>query len=242
MSPSEYILKRKLTQASFMLRETSRPITDISLMFGFEHQTAFSRSFKRFTGTSPIKYRFSEMRDMNNFCPSETVKDVPCIVNSVSLNNKKLKITKNKIIRVNFGMDFLMLTINGSLLPKKNLFIQIMDFIFKQEDIDNVTIYGEQKPGIGCDTILNIIAGDFVNSDNSEYDSITVSGGNYICFTFSGTPEELMSYHTWARGHGLHKYGAILRNSSSLASFHTGFEPGIFISYYYLPCDLVRQT
>lgn len=242
LNPAEYILKRKLTQASFMLRETSRPVTDISLMFGFEHQTAFSRSFKSFTGKSPRKYRFSDVRDMNFFCPSGIMKDIPCLVSNVSLKERRLKIIRKKTIHIDFGMDFLMVKTNGFLLPEKELFSCIMDFIFKQEDFCDLIIYGDMSKGGGCDTILNIIAGYFVNSDNNEHDVITLSGGSYICFTFSGTPVELMSYHVWARGHGLHKYGVTLSNSSSFSSFQPGFEPGIYISHYYLPCDLVRQT
>ncbi|EAO4206188.1 AraC family transcriptional regulator, partial [Salmonella enterica] len=53
LSPAEYIRQRKLTQAAFMLRESSRSVTDISLMYGFEYLNTFSRTFKCFFGKSP---------------------------------------------------------------------------------------------------------------------------------------------------------------------------------------------
>ncbi|HDC1420153.1 TPA: helix-turn-helix transcriptional regulator [Salmonella enterica] len=242
MGPSEYVLKRKLTQASFMLKDTSRPVTDISLMFGFEHQSTFSRSFKNFTGNSPREYRLSEMRDMNYFCPSKMLNDIPCLVDYITLTERKFKISRKKTVRIDFGMELLLLKINGVLFPQRKLLDCIMRFIFSKDNACNIFIYGDTLPGVDCDTILNIYAGNFTGPDNnsSEYDSISLTGGDYIRFTFSGTPEELMSYHSWVRGHGLHKYGVILKNSSSLTSFHRGPEPGTYISHYCLPCYLVR--
>ncbi|EAO4397507.1 helix-turn-helix transcriptional regulator, partial [Salmonella enterica] len=242
LTPSEYIIKRKLTQAAFMLRETSRPVTDISLMFGFEHQTAFSRSFKKFTGKSPREYRLAEARDMKYFCPSKILKDVPCIVKFTNLNNINLSIVRKRILYLDFGLDFLIFKVNGLLMPRQDIHHMIQDFIFKYGDATEVIIYGDLSPGEGCDTILNIYAGIPVDSDSIEYDSISISEGDYICFTFTGTPEELMSYHAWARGHGLSKYGVTLRNSSSLTCFRAGPEPGVFICHYYIPCHLERQT
>lgn len=242
MSPSEYITKRKLTQAAFMLRETSRPITDISLMFGFEYQTAFSRSFKKFTGKSPREYRFSEMRDMNHFCPSKTLKDVPCFVTYTHMKDVKIKVLRKKTLHLDFGLDFLIFKSNDYLLPRQDISNMILDFIFKDNNLPEIMILGELYPGHNCDTILNIYAGVVVDSESIEYDIVSIDEGDFICFTFSGTPDELMACQIWARGHGLHKHGVTLRNSSALTSFQSGSEPGVYTCHYYFPCYLLRHT
>ncbi|ECH9262231.1 helix-turn-helix transcriptional regulator [Salmonella enterica subsp. enterica] len=242
MNPSEYITKRKLTQAAFMLKVTSRPVTDISLMFGFEHQTTFSRSFKKFTGMSPQKYRTSERWNMNYFCPSQTARDTPCFIKYVFFKEKKMIILRKKTFHINFGTDFLTYNVNKLLFPRKGSFDFIIDFIFNNNRAGDIIIYGELYPGTDCDTILKVWSGNIIDSGHINHDIIDICDGDYICFTFSGTPDELMTYHAWARGHGLHKYGVIQRNNFSLASFQPGPENGIYISHYYLPCCLVRQT
>ncbi|EDY9238455.1 helix-turn-helix transcriptional regulator [Salmonella enterica subsp. enterica serovar Kottbus] len=44
VSPSAYIRQRKLSLASIMLRDTRRPVTEIALMYGFEHSQSFTRA------------------------------------------------------------------------------------------------------------------------------------------------------------------------------------------------------
>lgn len=53
----EYIRRRRLSGAAALLLETDIPVLDISLYFCFESQEAFSRTFKRYYGLPPAKYR-----------------------------------------------------------------------------------------------------------------------------------------------------------------------------------------
>lgn len=49
----EYIRRRRISKASWILQNPSEKVIDIALQFGFESQEAFSRSFKQLTGMTP---------------------------------------------------------------------------------------------------------------------------------------------------------------------------------------------
>ncbi|WP_182866581.1 AraC family transcriptional regulator [Rhodopirellula sp. JC639] len=57
MSPSEYILSRRIQDARDRLTRTSDSITDISVAVGFFDQSHFTKRFRRFTGMTPLAYR-----------------------------------------------------------------------------------------------------------------------------------------------------------------------------------------
>jgi transcriptional regulator GlxA family with amidase domain len=56
-TPHRYLQRRRVERAMFLLRETSRSITDISLDVGFESLGTFSRTFSEIVGVSPRAYR-----------------------------------------------------------------------------------------------------------------------------------------------------------------------------------------
>lgn len=62
----DYIRKRRLTEASYMLRKTDRRIIDIAFEFRFESQEAFTRAFKKNFRITPAKYR-KEKREFRIF-------------------------------------------------------------------------------------------------------------------------------------------------------------------------------
>ncbi len=57
MPLSEYIRKRKLTQAAFELQNSSIKIVDLSLKYGYESPEAFARAFQVIHGTTPSSAR-----------------------------------------------------------------------------------------------------------------------------------------------------------------------------------------
>ncbi|MCL2775773.1 MAG: GNAT family N-acetyltransferase [Oscillospiraceae bacterium] len=56
---SEYIRKRRLTQAAFDIRTTNEKIIDIAVKYGYNSAVAFNSAFKRFHGISPSSARKS---------------------------------------------------------------------------------------------------------------------------------------------------------------------------------------
>lgn len=56
-SPMEYINDYRLKQSLRLLKETDLPITEVCLECGYNNLGNFLRSFKRYTDTTPLKYR-----------------------------------------------------------------------------------------------------------------------------------------------------------------------------------------
>jgi AraC-like DNA-binding protein len=56
-TPHRYLQRRRIERAMFMLRETDKTVTDISLEVGFASFGTFSRTFREIVGESPTSYR-----------------------------------------------------------------------------------------------------------------------------------------------------------------------------------------
>jgi AraC-like DNA-binding protein len=56
-SPHRYLQRRRVERAMELLRETSRPVTEICFDVGFSSFGTFSRTFKAVVGESPSAYR-----------------------------------------------------------------------------------------------------------------------------------------------------------------------------------------
>ncbi len=56
-TPHRYLQRRRVERAMFLLRETDRSVTDISLDVGFTSLGTFSRTFHEIVGESPRGYR-----------------------------------------------------------------------------------------------------------------------------------------------------------------------------------------
>jgi AraC-like DNA-binding protein len=56
-TPHQYLQKRRVERAMFLLRETDRSVTDICLDVGFNSLGTFSRTFRAIVGEAPTAYR-----------------------------------------------------------------------------------------------------------------------------------------------------------------------------------------
>jgi AraC-like DNA-binding protein len=56
-TPHRYLQRRRVERAMFLLRETERAVTDISLAVGFNSLGTFSRTFTEVVGETPVAYR-----------------------------------------------------------------------------------------------------------------------------------------------------------------------------------------
>lgn len=234
-SPAEYIRKRKLTQAAFLLRQSSRSITEIAMMYGFEHIQAFTRAFTAFFGQSPRSYRNADYWNMRLYCPSALVCDIFCQVSQVRINNQVMTIERQDSLRVNFGFNFFLLAENGLLLSEGNLYKHFADFIFQNNESEAFIVYGNTVPGAGCDSVINSFLGQLNESGNKDGKLTTVCGGDYICFSFTGTPSEIMAGHSWALGHGMHKYHCLLKRGATFTYFEVTAVPGVYRCQYHIP-------
>lgn len=57
MKPSEYLTKRRLSEAKELLKYTDRSVSDICRLSGFSDASYFSTVFRRYEGMSPLVYR-----------------------------------------------------------------------------------------------------------------------------------------------------------------------------------------
>ncbi|MCA9140746.1 MAG: AraC family transcriptional regulator [Planctomycetales bacterium] len=57
MSPTEYVLSRRVQDAQKLLVQTDRTIADIGMAVGFFDQSHFTKRFRRVTGITPLAYR-----------------------------------------------------------------------------------------------------------------------------------------------------------------------------------------
>ncbi|MBO3734516.1 helix-turn-helix transcriptional regulator [Glycomyces sp. NEAU-S30] len=56
-TPHRYLQRRRIERACAMLRDTTAPVTEISLAVGFDSLGTFSRTFTAIIGRSPTRYR-----------------------------------------------------------------------------------------------------------------------------------------------------------------------------------------
>jgi AraC-like DNA-binding protein len=57
MTPSEYVLQRRVEEARRRLTETAEPVGEVGIGCGFYDQSQFTRMFRRVTGLTPLQYR-----------------------------------------------------------------------------------------------------------------------------------------------------------------------------------------
>lgn len=59
LTPLDYVTRWRMYRAGTMLRQSAQPIAEIAYLVGYDNESAFSKAFRRVTGTSPGRYRRS---------------------------------------------------------------------------------------------------------------------------------------------------------------------------------------
>ncbi len=65
ITPKEYLIKKRLDRASFLLKNSSVSVNTIALSVGLSDPLYFSRIFKKYTGISPSQYRQEHLSENN---------------------------------------------------------------------------------------------------------------------------------------------------------------------------------
>ena len=60
-TPMEYINEYRIKQAMRLLEETDLPVTEVCLECGYNNLGNFLRAFKKYTETTPLKYRIQKV-------------------------------------------------------------------------------------------------------------------------------------------------------------------------------------
>ncbi|QGQ94828.1 AraC family transcriptional regulator [Paenibacillus psychroresistens] len=56
-TPHEYLMRLRIDKAKQILKQTDKSITDVAYDVGFENVNVFIRDFKKYTETTPLRYR-----------------------------------------------------------------------------------------------------------------------------------------------------------------------------------------
>lgn len=236
ISMHAYIQKRRLTLAAAMLRDTRRQITEVAMMYQFSHLPSFSRAFRKQFGQSPLQYQQATSWDMSLFYPSAAVTGYPGHTDIISLpEGAGLVPVSNKEQKLYYGFDFFHIPRNGKITASHLFYQEIIALIFREETPFPLTVYGETFPGEKSDSLINVVLGHFTPRIN-EQNAIPLPPGQYACFTFTGTPEDIMQYHIWAKGHGMHACSLILKKGPTFSIFDKANEAGKYKTEYYIPC------
>ncbi|EHI5678400.1 helix-turn-helix transcriptional regulator [Salmonella enterica] len=231
-----YIQKRRLTLASLMLRETRRSLTEVAMMYQFSHLSSFSRAFKKQFRLSPRKYQQATCWDMRLFYPSAIVSGFSSHIDIVRIpGNTGIVPVSNKKKEIHFDFDFVLSTKNGRIVSGQHFYEEIISIIFRQNWRYPLTVCGETSPGKKCDTHIDMYLGQFI-PDVTLQQCFIIPPGDYACFSFSGSPLNIMRFHAWVKGHGMFEAGLIMKKGITFSVFdHTALS-GIFKSEYYIPC------
>jgi AraC family transcriptional regulator len=97
MTLSEYIRKRRLTQAAFGIRNTDEKIIDIAVKYGYNSAVAFNSAFKNFHGMSPSNARKSDIQFQNFHRITFTL---ALNVNQIGGNNMQYHVIENAKILI----------------------------------------------------------------------------------------------------------------------------------------------
>jgi AraC-like DNA-binding protein len=73
--PHEYLLLKRVEHAKIALAETAMPLVEVAFSVGFNAQAHFSTVFKRFTGTSPARWK-AEHRALSGATANRRLREV----------------------------------------------------------------------------------------------------------------------------------------------------------------------
>lgn len=192
---ASYIRNRRLAKSAMELRLTSQSVLDIALKYCFDSQQSFTRAFRNQFSVTPGKYRQALEWDTKGIVPPIHRKEyIQPMVNYTKLNDFILVGIKRKY---SCRLD--------DIVTKR----QSMCSIFWREflsDIDNSPsipplLYGihEAHPNKNKENEQEVY---YVTAMSPEHLSIniagvslfTVTGGNYVKFTYTGSVEELADF------------------------------------------------
>ncbi|EFK6028121.1 helix-turn-helix transcriptional regulator [Escherichia coli] len=217
MTVAQYIRRRKLTLAASLLRHTSRPITDISLMYEFSSPQHFSRAFKHQYTISPLQYRTASAWDMQYGQP--VLYNVAKCTDFTMLNIEKgnhspvFRHKKNIIL----GTDFINSLHNGRLVFNKHLFQNIMSIYKPTYSMFSFIMAGEMCPSKSHDADLIY---HFENTEKCNNPMDYIPDGLFASQKFSGTYEQIFEFQMYDAYAALCRNKCILKKGPMYTLFH----------------------
>lgn len=231
-SITEYIRKRRLTEACLALKETDKRIIDIAFDYQYQSQEAFTRAFTRLYGLTPGKYRKDKVMPTGFLYRKKLTEEALLhLQRGITMEPKFLTKGEFKII----GMEYVGNNKNGEIGQMWHRFIPRMGEITNRTNSD--VSYGVCFPveNMKEDSEFSYVAGLEVDNFDQIPEGMvarTVPAGKYAVFIHKGSLDNLRSTYEYI-------YGSWLPKSGQEVAFQPDFE---FYSERFIPdsedCEL----
>jgi len=77
-TPNEYITRKRIEKAAAtLIRKPEVPISVLAAKYGFNSHSAFTRSFKKYYGSSPLEFKKSSAGKLSKICKTESKNGQP---------------------------------------------------------------------------------------------------------------------------------------------------------------------
>ncbi|EPQ0972543.1 helix-turn-helix transcriptional regulator [Citrobacter farmeri] len=233
ISVAQYIRRRKLTLAALLLRHTSRPVTDISLMYDFSSPQNFSRAFRQQFRVSPVQYRNADAWDMQ-YAQPVLYRTTPCtefrMIEIAEGNNPPVLMYKKP---VRLGMDFIHILREGRFIYNRNLFQSIISIYGPVDELSDFMISGEMVPSEDMDAELIYT---FEKINRLSRPEMLLPGGLYASQKFKGTYEQIFEFHIYDAMGALCINKCILKKGPMYTLFHRTDNKNIMNMQFLIPC------
>lgn len=231
---SQYIRLRKLTLAAVLLRHTSRPVTDIAMMYGFSSLQSFSRAFYHHYRMSPSGYRRADVWDLSYARPVLFLSENNREVSLIRINNNNKNVVLDKKIPVSLKTDFSNAFNKEEQLVYDNNLHQVVMSVFSQtRKMKSFMIAGELIPGNSTDSFLKYHITDFVTPEDI---TTLLPDGTYAYLTFSGTYEQIADFQMYEACSILSKYRCKIRRGAMFTLFQRRQLPDTADIIFMIPC------
>ncbi|HAU3147726.1 TPA: helix-turn-helix transcriptional regulator [Salmonella enterica subsp. salamae] len=169
---SDYIRKRRLTQAALLIKLTKKSIDNISSELSFSTQQSFTRAFNREFKITPIKFRQQTHFDCSYLTPSYTKNPYQYTIYSTNFDTLKLN-----------GEEF---TIKETLLKKtssRGNAIRLKEIVKKLQNNDEVYLITKFNPKSTFSTEIYLHTFIGCRDSNATYE---IKAGDCLAVDFTG--------------------------------------------------------
>lgn len=228
--PGRYIRYRKLSIAAFLLRLTTRGSTEIALQLGFDSQSSFCRSFQKMAGIPPEKYRSAAGWDFAPLLPPTHLR--PNFFPAGERYTFAPVILRGKTVRYTEKV----LQPSGAAAYRREL--AVSELMASRQDIFIVTHFAPSPQQDDEVCIDMFVGGEGALTVSSEPMTLqAVSGGEYIKFLYSGSPEEYAGFSRLIYHYILPELNVVRRPGADIERLiYTGEETSRqVVCHYFIP-------
>ncbi len=225
MTAGEYVRRRRVTRAAWLVRLTTRPLSEIGFSMGFDSQQTFSREFKKYIGYTPTEYRF--YAQMNLFSLTPLVSDYKTEVMEV----EKIFLEKSQI-----RSDELISWGTVPCTRASDSFCKTLDIIFTAvshtSESERICVMSRIESTCHNEYTHKIIS--YLENKNGNRITFTEPGWYIHIAFYTNRENHMMNIYTVYMD-VLKKHNAVFVNNINIEYFHK--QNGEIICDLYIPVD-----